>query len=130
MGAAGTRPIVLDAGALIAFERGVVRMRVLVETAFLQRRRLIVTTGVVAQVWRDGARQARVAALVHDRRLDVMPLSLDTAKAVGVLCGRSSSRDIVDGHVALVAASLNGVIVTSDPDDISRFGDSIAIETI
>ncbi len=62
MGATGTRPIILDASALIAFERGVVRMRVLVETAFLQRRRLIVTTGVVAQVWRNGARQARVAA--------------------------------------------------------------------
>lgn len=100
MGAAGTRPIVLDAGALITFERGVVRMRVLLETAFLQSRRLIVTTEVVAQVWRDGARQARVAALAHDRRLEVVPLSLDTAKAVGVLCGRSGARDIVDGHVA------------------------------
>lgn len=130
MGAAGARPIVLDAGALIAFERGVVRMRVLVETAFLQGRRLIVTTGVVAQVWRDGARQARVAALIHDRRLEVMLLSLDRAKAVGVLCGRSGACDIVDGHVALLAASLDGVVVTSDPADIARFGDSIAIETI
>lgn len=120
----------LDAGALIAFERGVVRMRILVETALRQDRRLIVTTGVVAQVWRDGARQARVAALVHDRRLEVVPLSLDGAKAVGVLCGRRSARDVVDGHVALLAASLDGVVVTSDPTDIKRFGDSIAIQAI
>jgi hypothetical protein len=108
----------------------VVRMRVLVETAFLQGRRLIITTGVVAQVWRNGARQARVAALVHDRRLEIVPLSLDGAKAVGVLCGRSGARDVVDGHVALLAASLDGVVVTSDPADITRFGDSITIETI
>jgi ribosomal protein L18 len=130
VGAAGARPIVLDAGALIAFERGLVRMRLLVETAFRQDRRLIVTTGVVAQVWRDGARQARVAALVHDRRLEVVPLSLDGAKAVGVLCGRNRASDVVDGHVALVAAGLDGIVVTSNLADISRFGDSIAIETI
>jgi ribosomal protein L18 len=105
-------------------------MWVLVETAFLQGRRLIVTTGVVAQVWRDGARQARVAALIHDRRLEVVPLTLDRAKAVGVLCGRSGAHDIVDGQVALLAASLDGVVVTSNPADIARFGDSIAIETI
>ena len=105
-------------------------MRVLIETAFRQGRRLIVTPGVVAQVWRDGAQQARVAALVHDRRLEVIPLSLDRAKAVGVLCGRSGTRDVVDGHVALLAAGLDGVVVTSDPADITRFGDSILIETI
>ncbi len=47
-----------------------------------------------------------------------------------MLCGRSGARDIVDGHIALLAASLNGVVVTSDPADITRFGDSIAVETI
>lgn len=42
----------------------------------------------------------------------------------------ASARDVVDGHVALLEARLDGVVVTSNPADITRFGDSIMIEAI
>lgn len=130
MGAPSDGPLVLDAGALIAFERRVVRVRVLIETALRHRRRLIVPAGVVAQVWRDGARQARMATLVNDERVEVVALGLEEAKAVGLLCGRARSRDVVDAHVALVARRLTGTVVTSDRHDISRFDRSLRVVAV
>lgn len=50
--------IVLDAGALIAFERGDARMRALVREAMKDGVRLVIPTGVLGQVRRGVARRA------------------------------------------------------------------------
>ena len=46
--------IVLDAGALIALDRGDKRMIALLQRALAQRRTFRVPAGVVGQAWRDG----------------------------------------------------------------------------
>src|SRR5207244_6080296 len=74
VGTPGPRPVVLDAGALIEFDRGAERMRALVRLARQRAVPLIVPAGALAQAWRDGRRQARLAALVGapDTRIDVL----------------------------------------------------------
>ena len=83
VGQASPGAVVLDAGALRAFERDDRRVRRLVELAANQGRRLHVPAGVIGQLWRDGARQTRLTRLVRSGVLDVRALHLDEATATG-----------------------------------------------
>jgi len=120
LGARRARAVVLDAGALIAFERNDRKVRRLIELAVTHGRTLHVPAGAIAQVWRDGARQARLARLLGSGVLAVQVLDRDEAQAAGVLCGRSGTSDVVDASVALLARRLRAVVVTSDPGDLRR----------
>ena len=64
----------LDTGALIALESGSTRMAVLVEEALANRVELAVPAGVLAQAWRGGGRQARIARLLRASNTFVIPL--------------------------------------------------------
>ncbi len=55
---------VLDTGALVGFERNDRRVVAVVVRALDHGDTLFVPAGVVAQAWRDGALQARVARLL------------------------------------------------------------------
>lgn len=127
MGARRPRPVVLDAGAFIAFERNDKRVRTLIELSVKHRGALHAPASVVAQVWRDGRRQARIARLIASGAVEIQPLDLEDAQATGVLCGRSSSKDIVDAHVVLVARRESAIVVTSDPDDLRRIDPDIEL---
>ncbi|MDO5067883.1 MAG: PIN domain nuclease [Propionibacteriaceae bacterium] len=111
--------LVLDTGALLALERGDAKVRALLTRAVEHGLPLTVPVGVVAQAWRGGPRQARVAALLRDPTVQVVPLDELTARAVGVLCGRTGHADVVDVHVTLHARERAHAVVTSDPDDLS-----------
>lgn len=97
----------LDTGALVALERGAPRVRALLQRAADNQIPLSVPAGVVAQAWRGGPPQARVARLLGDPSVDVAPLDGTVARAVGLLCGRSGHSDIVDVHVAMSARDLD-----------------------
>lgn len=125
--AAVTSGLCLDAGALIAVERGDRRVLRLLELAAAGGRELHVPVGVVAQVWRGGARQARLARFLRLGDLKFVSLDLATARAVGVLCGLAGRGDVVDAHVAFHARRSGLVVVTSDPDDIAAFADDLDI---
>lgn len=112
------QPVVFDAGALIAFDRGTERSKALLNGAIRRRTPLIVPATALAQVWRDPARQARLSRLV--RLAEIVPLDETAARGVGWLLTRTGTRDVVDAHVALVAALRNGRVLTSDPDDLKR----------
>lgn len=62
----------LDAGALIALESGSRRMAVLVEEALASRAELAVPAGALAQAWRGGERQARIARLLRASNTSVV----------------------------------------------------------
>jgi predicted nucleic acid-binding protein len=111
---------VLDAGALIAFEKNDRRVRTLIELAVARGGTLLTTGGVVAQVWRDGSRQARLARLLGSEVVRVQPLDRDEAQATGALCGEAGTRDVVDASVVLLARRYDATVVTSDPDDLRR----------
>jgi predicted nucleic acid-binding protein len=119
--------LTLDTGALLALERGDRRMRALLERALDGNISLSVPAGVVAQAWRGGPRQARVARLLADPRVVVVPLDDPTARAVGLLCGRSGHPDVVDVSVCLCARQLDHSVVTSDPDDLTAVDPNVRL---
>ena len=125
--------LTLDTGALLALERGDSRVRALLRRALETGLPLSVPAGVVAQAWRGGPRQARVARLLADPSVHVAPLDDTTARAVGLLCGRSGRsghRDIVDVHVALLAEEQGHTVVTSDPEDLSAVYPGLSLITV
>jgi hypothetical protein len=130
MGKARPQAIVLDAGALIAFERGDAHMRALARAAIAARVQLIIPAGVLGQVWRAGARQAPLRALVKGPTTTVPPLDQVLAEAAGVLCGRAGTSDVIDASVALVGRRERAVVVTSDADDLRRLDPGLPIERV
>lgn len=112
---------VLDAGALIALERAAPAMTGLLARVRAGEARLVVPDPVVAQVWRGGSgRQARVAALLGLKpdHCTTVPLDVEAAKRIGVMIGTSGHSDVVDAHLALVAAGHRAALITSDRADL------------
>ncbi len=114
MGTKRPRPVVLDAGALIAVERADRRVIRLLELA----QDIHVPAGALAQAWRNPARQVRLVRVVSADGVVVHPLDAASARAAGQLCAATSSSDVVDASVVLVARAVQGVTITSDPDDL------------
>lgn len=114
--------VVLDAGALIALERGAASVRGFVLLADRALVALSTSSAVVAQVWRGGSRQARLARLLGSDLVGEVALDPDAARRIGVLAAAAGSRDVVDGHVAVLALERSAIVVTSDPADIVRWG--------
>jgi predicted nucleic acid-binding protein len=113
-----TSAITFDAGALIAIERRSTRMQALLDEIDRRDWQVVVPAGAVAQAWRSGSRQARIAALLSDERTEVVPLDDPTARAVGILRGRSGHSDVIDVSVAMCARQHNLHVVTTDPEDL------------
>jgi predicted nucleic acid-binding protein len=112
--------LTLDAGALIAIERGAPSVRALLATARTSGVELHVLPGVLAQAWRGGPRQARLAQFLDSPNL-IFPVFDDlTARRVGELCGLTGHTDVVDVHVVLHARLHGHRVVTSDPEDLRR----------
>ncbi|MCL2595600.1 MAG: hypothetical protein FWD83_08790 [Promicromonosporaceae bacterium] len=130
MTAVATQQIVLDAGALIGLERQNLRLLALAMNVERLRIPTYVPVGALAQAWRGGARQHALARLMNSAAILVVNLDEDSAKAVGLLLGRTGTSDVVDGHVALIARSLGAVVYTSDPTDIRAIDPSLRVEAI
>ena len=107
--------LVLDTGALIAFERGDRQVAALLEATRRRNDRVATSSGCVAQAWRDGTRQALLARLLAGTAEH--PLHPGDSRAVGALCAASGTADVVDAHLALLAHDHDSV-VTSEPDDL------------
>jgi hypothetical protein len=122
-----TRRRVLDAGALVALERGDPRIRA---TAEDETRSYVIPAPVLAQVWRDGARQARLARLLHEETTTIDQLDEGSAKAVGILLGRSGTSDIVDASVVLSARRHNAVVLTGNAADLLRIDPGLPVVEI
>ena len=114
--------IVLDAGALIALERGDREARAYVFLAEQGSVTLTTSSAVVAQVWRGGARQVRLARFLTSDLVTEIALDADESRRIGTLAAAVGASDVVDGHVALIALDRDAVVITSDPDDIERWG--------
>ena len=106
--------MILDAGFLISVDRGEDSAQAVLTNRRLQPS-LHTTHPVLAQVWRDGARQARLAAFV--KTLTVHPF--DNGPAVGHLLARSETSDVVDAHLVAVAMRLKHDVLTGDSEDIT-----------
>jgi DNA-binding transcriptional MocR family regulator len=108
---------VLDAGALIAIDRG---ERASVARLYAARQAglgLRSNAMVVAQAWRDpGRRQAALARLLA--AVDVRSVTERDGRAAGQLLARAGNSDAIDATVALLAEP-GDRILTSDPADLA-----------
>ena len=107
--------LVLDAGALIAYEHGDRTVRAFLERAGRTGVDVRTTAGAAGQVWRDGTRQARLAMLL--RGVLEVELTRERVRRVGGLLGRAGRSNVIDGSI--VDAALDGDEILTDPDDIT-----------
>ncbi len=108
--------LVLDAGALVAVERGDRDTVALLKAELVAGRAPLTHGGVGGQVWRGGAgRQANLARLLP--ALEIVPLDDALGRRAGVLLGRARTADVVDAAVVLLAVD-GDLILTSDPRDL------------
>jgi hypothetical protein len=105
-------------------------MRALVRAALKSGARLIVPAGVLGQVWRGDAGQVALRALVKGPTTAVPVLDQVLAEAAGTLCAKTSTSDVIDASVVLVARRERAVVVTSDVGDLRRLDRSLALERI
>ena len=118
--AAARAGITLDAGALIALDRGDKRLIALLDRALAQRLKVRVPSGVVGQAWRDGRVQVTLARFLRIDEVEIIPLDEQLARACGELCGTTGTADIIDASVVILARERRDHIVTSDPHDLRR----------
>ena len=122
--------VTLDAGALIAFERGRRDVDLILDRAVATDVRISIPAGALAQVWRDGARQARLARLLEGDHVDVVALDDRTARAIGQICRATGATDVVDISVVLCARMRRQAVVTSDPGDLLRIDPEMKVVTV
>ena len=107
--------MILDASVLISIDRGEKSAHTFVAAATRSGTALHTTHPIVAQVWRDGSRQARFAGFLNA----ITVHSFDDGRPVGRLLAQTDTTDVVDAHLVLCAVRLGHDILTGDPDDIA-----------
>ncbi|MHB8619087.1 MAG: PIN domain-containing protein [Chloroflexota bacterium] len=114
---ANRRVRVLDAGALIALDRGDRDTWALLAEGHRAGQRPVVPAPVIAQAWRGAARQARLATVLASA--DVVVSDAPLSRRAGELLAVAGTADVLDALVALVARDHPGCeVLTSDPADI------------
>jgi predicted nucleic acid-binding protein len=111
----------LDAGALIAADRGDVRFWDFSRKLEDRFEVITVPTAVLTQV-RRGARNANLARALKGCELE--HLDPELALAAGMLCGQAGTDDAVDAIVVASAARRGDHIVTTDPEDLRALADA------
>lgn len=107
---------VLDAGALIAFERAGKRIAALLGEAIEEEEEILIPTSTLAQVWRGGPRSARLTRLLAGSQSDALDEA--RAKEIGERLGHLGVSDIADAHVVCCALERDAELITSDPEDM------------
>jgi hypothetical protein len=116
--------LILDAGALVAVDRGNRAMIARLRAAQQHGLDLRSNAMVIAQVWRDRhGRQAGLAQML--RAVDVRAVSPDDGRRACVLLGMTGISDPADATVVLLA-SPGDRIVTSDPQDLAALAEAAA----
>jgi hypothetical protein len=120
--------LTLDAGALIAVERGNENLLALLER-ILEREGAVVNVpaGALAQALRNPARQARLMRLLGRRQVRVASLDLATAYAAGMMLALRDANDAIDASVVICARRHEQPIVTSDVVDLRRLDQTVEL---
>lgn len=109
--------LVLDAGALIALERGDRAMWRRFKAALAVHETPITHGGVVGQAWRAGGpRQTLLARALTS--IEIRPLDERLGRAAGGLLAATRGSDVIDAALVLLAND-DDQIVTSDLDDLA-----------
>jgi len=110
--------LTLDAGALIAYERGDLGIRRVLRLAFKRGVTTTIPAVVLAEVWRGDAKDAPVARLL--KWCVVEPLDEQRARAAGALRRSTAGAGTVDACIAVGVRARGDAIATSDPGDMRQ----------
>ncbi|HEX3691878.1 MAG TPA: hypothetical protein VHU13_00925 [Solirubrobacteraceae bacterium] len=120
--------LTLDAGALIALERGSEYMGALLERVLDDEDAVLhVPAGALAQALRNPARQARLMRFLGRRQVRVKSLDAAMAYAVGLMLALRDASDVVDASVVICARRYSQPVVTSDVKDLRRLDATVEI---
>jgi hypothetical protein len=120
--------LILDAGALLAVDRGDRAMIARLQVAQRAGLELRSNAMVVAQVWRDRrGRQVSLARLL--RAVDVRAVNPSDGRNAGSLLGDAGTADAIDATVVLLAAP-GDRILTSDPRDLALLADAARSQAV
>jgi hypothetical protein len=108
---------VLDAGAFVAIEKRDRRLGAMLRVLQQRRVPLGTSSAVVAQVWRDGRKQALLARILQG--VAVRALAPGDDRRTGELLARTKTDDVIDAHLVLGVEEGDRVF-TSDSGDVER----------
>ncbi|KUP96749.1 type II toxin-antitoxin system VapC family toxin [Thermobifida cellulosilytica] len=119
----GGGTLVLDSEGLSKIADGDERARAHLEVAHRRRARVVVSAVTLAEVLRGGPRDAAIHRVLS--RISVLAVTPEIARGAGELLGRTGltgHRCAIDSVVAVTALGQERpvVLLTSDPDDLSR----------
>lgn len=108
--------LTLDAGALIAYERGNERIRAILTLAYARGLVPTIPAIALAEVWRGDAKDARVAHLLKACSIETVDERL--ARATGRLRRRTQGSSTIDACIAVGVRRRRDALATSDPNDM------------
>ncbi len=116
--------LTFDTGALIGLERARHRMRKVYDTAVSCEVPITVSTVVVAEWWRAGAKEKERAQILRSVRVE--PVSELVARLAGIALTLVPGSQTIDA-IVMASASQRGleVVYTSDPDDLQALRDGV-----
>ena len=121
--------LTLDAGALIAYERGQERIRKILAISYERGFVPTIPAVALAEVWRGDAKDARIARLLKACSIEVVDERL--ARAAGGLRRATPGADAIDACIAVGVRRRGDTIATSDPDDMrALLGSDFTILTV
>lgn len=117
--------LTLDTGALIGYERADERVRGFLERAYERGIVPAIPSGALAEAWRSGPRNARLARL--EERCHVVALDEQLALVAGELLGRAAAdrAAAVDATVVVTASRRGEAVLTADPEDLQPLADAL-----
>jgi predicted nucleic acid-binding protein len=110
--------LTLDAGALIAYERGAERIREILAVAYARGLVPTIPAIALAEVWRGDAKDARVARLLKACSIETVDERL--AREAGRLRRATPGAETIDACIAAGVGRRRDAIATSDPSDMGR----------
>jgi predicted nucleic acid-binding protein len=121
--------LTLDAGALIAYERGQERIRKILEVSYERGFVPTISAVALAEVWRGNAQDARVARLLRASSIEILDERI--ARAAGSLRRATRGANAIDACIAVGVRRRGDAIATSDPGDMrALLGESFTILTV
>lgn len=109
--------VILDAGALVAIERGDLHLWAIVRRELAAGRAPLTHGGVVGEMWRGGGgRRARLASILDG--LDIRAIDGSLGRRAGALLGRARRSDVIDASLVVLARD-GDEIYTGDTGDLA-----------
>lgn len=105
-----------DSGILIALDRGEEAAWAWLRRAVERRQPPIVNAAAIAEAWRDGQTQARLARAL--RACDLHEVNDRLARTAGEALAEVKGADTVDALIAACAATEGALLVTGDQADM------------